>query len=101
MVHAGEQNFIPRSYGVNYLTLVKKFDMSLEKDYFDHLVFKWKFFYFQWGTQKSFRNSILLYKVIYFSASWNFACIVSELEIYVSDKCKKFIKNQEIVGVFL
>ena len=32
--------FNPRSYGIFYLTSIRKFVMSLEKDYFDHVAFK-------------------------------------------------------------
>ena len=37
----GELIFIPPSYKISYLTTVKTFAMSLEKDYFDHVIFKW------------------------------------------------------------
>ena len=37
--HLDEMIFISRSYGMFYLTSIKKF-MSLEEDYFHHVVFK-------------------------------------------------------------
>ena len=40
LAHLGEMIFIPRSYEIFYLTSIKIFVMSLEKD-FDHVVFKW------------------------------------------------------------
>ena len=40
VAHPGELIFIPRSYEIPYLTTVKTFAMSQEKDCFDHVVFK-------------------------------------------------------------
>ena len=42
-----EMIFIPCSYGTFYLTSIKKFVMSLEKD---HIIFKRDCFYFQGGS---------------------------------------------------
>ena len=36
--HLGEMIFISRSYGIFYLISIKKFVISLKKDYFDHVV---------------------------------------------------------------
>ena len=38
---------------------------------------------------------------MYFAISWNFACMVSELEKCVLGMYKKFIKAQGILGVHL
>ena len=38
LAHLGEMSFTLHSYGIFHLISVKKFVMSLEKDYFDHLV---------------------------------------------------------------
>ena len=40
LAHSGEMIFIPRSYEIFYLTSIKKVVMALEKDCFDHVVFK-------------------------------------------------------------
>ena len=40
LAHLGEMIFMPRSYGTFYLTPVRKFVMSLEKDCFDCVDFK-------------------------------------------------------------
>ena len=37
----GDKIFVQRSYGISYLTSFKQFVISLEKDWFDHVVFKW------------------------------------------------------------
>ena len=47
LAHVSEMIFIPHSYGIFYLTLMKKFDMSMEKDCCDHVVFERELFYFQ------------------------------------------------------
>ena len=44
------------------------------------------------------RNSILLYKIMYFPTSWDFAGMVSKLEAYLEEKYKKFMKNQRFLG---
>ena len=54
----------------------------MEKDYFDHVVFRRDFLY-SVRLHEGCSNSILLYEIIYFAASWNFASMVSELEKYV------------------
>ena len=52
MARLGEMTFIPRPYGIFHLTSIKEFAMSLEKimslekDCFDHVVFKREVFYF-------------------------------------------------------
>ena len=38
--HLGEMIVILRSYGIFYSTSIEKFVLSLEKDCFDHAVFK-------------------------------------------------------------
>ena len=40
LAHLGEMIFIPSLHGIFYLTSIKKFVMSLEKDFFDHVTFK-------------------------------------------------------------
>ena len=62
LVHLVEMIFISRSYGIFYLTSIKKFDMSLEKDCFGTSLFSMR-------LQKGCSNSILLYKMIYFATS--------------------------------
>ena len=63
--------------------------MSLEKDCFDHVVFKQAFFYFQCSSQVV---AIPFCCIKYFATSWNFACIVRELEKHILKKYK-LIKN--------
>ena len=41
LANLGEMVFAPCSYGIFYLTSIKKFVMLLEKDCFDDVVFKW------------------------------------------------------------
>ena len=55
--------------------------MSLKKDCFDHVAFKLDFFSMR--LPEGCRNTILLYKIMYFPTSWDFACMVSKLEAYV------------------
>ena len=40
LVHLVEMIFIPSSYGIFHLISIKKFVMPLEKDRFEHVVFK-------------------------------------------------------------
>ena len=54
--------------------------MSLEKDCFAHEAFKSGIFLFSMRLTEGCSNSILLYKITYFASSWDFACMVSELE---------------------
>ena len=77
--------------------------MSLERD-FNDVVLSGFFLFLTWNyntsynpifsmkLQESCSYSILLYKIIYFVTSWNFACMV-ELEKYTVRKMKKFIKK--------
>ena len=41
LAHLGQMIFIPSSHEIFYLTSIKKFVMSLEKDCFDNAVFKY------------------------------------------------------------
>ena len=41
LAHLAEMILIPRSYGIFCLTSIQKFVLSLEKDCFDHVIFKW------------------------------------------------------------
>ena len=54
--------------------------MSLEKDC---LTPQFPSGIFLMRLPKDCSNSILLHKIIYFAPSWNFVCMVSELEKYV------------------
>ena len=83
LAHLDELIFISRSYGIFYLTSIKNFDILLEKDCFDNSAFKADFFLFSMRYQKGCRNSIFVYKMIYFATSWNFTCILIDLEKYV------------------
>ena len=90
----GEMIFISRSYGIFCLTLIKNFVMSLEKDCFGHVVFKRKFFYFQWSFQKVVAIRFCCIK--YFATSWNFACMVrNQKNLY-----KKITRNLQKIRVF-
>ena len=83
LAHLDELIFISRSYGVFYLTSSKNFDVLLEKDCFDHAAFKADVFLFSMRYQKGCRNFIFVYKMIYFTTSWNFTCKIIDLEKYV------------------
>ena len=44
---------------------IKKFDMSLEKDCYNYVLFKQKFFFYE--AQKGCSSFVLLYKIIYYA----------------------------------
>ena len=100
---SGWNEFYPTFSWNLYLTSFKKFVMLLERD-FNDVVLSGFFLFLTWNyntsynpifsmkLQESCSYSILLYKIIYFVTSWNFACMV-ELEKYTVRKMKKFIKK--------